>query len=336
MAVAGFREDGRVALLDQALVYEAWADVRSGAVRVALIGAAEGVRLAEEARHVRFLLACKLAHAIAAAETGDEEGAERLIDEAEAVLLPMGANPLLSLVALARGRRALTVERPGEAYAHLVRIFTPSDAAYQPFVRGWALADLVDAAVHGDGDLALVTRILREWRAIATDTRASHLVVQLRFADALLADEETAEACFQVAMASGAVGWPFYAARAQLAYGQWLRRQRRDADSRLPLREAAHSLEALGQRRLAERALRELRASGERARRRVPEAWTELSPQELQIAQLAAEGRSNREIAERLYLSHRTVGTHLYRLFPKLGITSRAQLRDALETPHTQ
>ena len=129
------------------------------------------------------------------------------------------------------------------------------------------------------------------------------------------------------------LGWPFYKARAQLAYGGWLRRQRRVADSRTPLREAARAFDALGLRCFAERALRELRASGERARRRVPEAWTELSPQELQIAQLAAEGLSNRDIGERLYLSHRTVSTHLYRLFPKLGITSRTQLRGALEAP---
>ena len=104
-------------------------------------------------------------------------------------------------------------------------------------------------------------------------------------------------------------------------------------DARAPLREATQTFEALGQRRYADRALRELRASGERARRRAPEAWTELSPQELQIAQLAADGLSNREIGQRLYLSHRTIGTHLYNLFPKLGITSRAQLRDALEAP---
>jgi DNA-binding NarL/FixJ family response regulator len=77
-------------------------------------------------------------------------------------------------------------------------------------------------------------------------------------------------------------------------------------------------------------ARRELRASGETARRRTPEAWAQLTPQELQVGQLAAEGLSNKEIAERLYLSTRTVGTHLYRLFPKLGITSRAELRDAL------
>jgi DNA-binding NarL/FixJ family response regulator len=125
--------------------------------------------------------------------------------------------------------------------------------------------------------------------------------------------------------------WPFYAARAQLAYGEWLRRQRRAEESRAPLREATQTFEALGHVRLAGRARRELRASGERAGRRVPEAWAKLTPQELQIAQLAADGLSNREIGERLYLSHRTVGSHLYRLFPKLGVTSRTQLPEALE-----
>ena len=246
----------------------------------------------------------------------------------------MGANPQLSLIAFARGRAALATERPSEAYHHLVRIYDPADASYQPYVGGWALADLVDAAVRGDGDLDLVRGLLSEWEEIAAATGAPHLQVQLAYAAALLADSETAEQRFHDAMDSSTAEWPFYAARAQLAYGGWLRRHRRGADSRTPLREAARIFDALGMLRYADRARRELRASGERARRRVPEAWTELSPQELQIAQLAAEGLSNRDIGERLYLSHRTVSTHLHRLFPKLGITSRTQLRDALQPPH--
>jgi DNA-binding NarL/FixJ family response regulator len=82
--------------------------------------------------------------------------------------------------------------------------------------------------------------------------------------------------------------------------------------------------------RWGERARQELRASGETSRRRTPDAWDELTPQELQIAQLAAAGLTNREIGERLYLSHRTIGSHLYRIFPKLGVTSRSELRDAV------
>jgi DNA-binding NarL/FixJ family response regulator len=104
-------------------------------------------------------------------------------------------------------------------------------------------------------------------------------------------------------------------------------------ESRTPLREAAQSFDALGLIRFAEQARRELRASGEAPRHRRSDAWAQLTPQEMQIARLAIEGLSNREIGERLYLSHRTVGSHLYRLFPKLGITSRIQLRDALEPP---
>ena len=80
----------------------------------------------------------------------------------------------------------------------------------------------------------------------------------------------------------------------------------------------------------SERARRELRASGESSRRRDPAARDQLTAQELQIAQLAAQGLSNRQIGQRLYVSHRTIGTHLYRIFPKLGITARGELETAL------
>jgi DNA-binding CsgD family transcriptional regulator len=119
-------------------------------------------------------------------------------------------------------------------------------------------------------------------------------------------------------------------ARVLLAYGAWLRRQRRVAESRTPLRAARDAFDALGVSAWGERARQELRASGETSRSRTPEARDELTPQELQIAQMAAEGLTNREIGQELYLFHRTVGSHLYRLFPKLGISSRAQLRSAL------
>jgi DNA-binding CsgD family transcriptional regulator len=331
-ASAGYRADGRLALLAQTLVFEAWAEIRAGAARRAIIAAAEGVKLAQETRQVRFAVVGQIAEAIAAVEMGADERAERLIRTAETALLPLGANPLLSEVALARGRQALAQERFAEAYEHLLRIFNPSDAAYQRFVGGWVLADLADAALQGDGDREVVHQFLSEWQAVATATGAPQLDVQLRYANAVLADDRDAESLYENAMTVGAVGWPYYAARAQLAYGAWLRRQHRMTESRAPLREAAQSFEALGLLRFVERARRELRASGEARRRRVPEAWAQLTPQELQIAQLAAAGLSNREIGERLYLSHRTVGSHLYRLFPKLGVTSRTQLRNALDT----
>jgi DNA-binding CsgD family transcriptional regulator len=330
-AAAGARAEGRLNLLAHTLVFEAWGDLRRGAVRRVITSAAEGARIAEETRALRFMLAARLAQAIASAEQGDDEASERLIADAEAMLIPLGANPMLALPTLARGRLALAGERFGEAYEHLVRIFEPEGAAFHAFVRGWALADLVDAAVRGDGDLDAVRRYLAEWEQIAEATTAPHLQVQVAYAAAILAKDGVAEQCFRVAIASAQAEWPFYAARAQLAYGAWLRRHRRMTQSRAPLREAAETFDALGLVRYAERARRELRASGETVRRRTPGGWSQLSPQELQIAQLAAEGLSNREIGERLYLSHRTVESHLYRLFPKLGISSRAQLRDALE-----
>jgi DNA-binding CsgD family transcriptional regulator len=125
--------------------------------------------------------------------------------------------------------------------------------------------------------------------------------------------------------------WPLYRARLELMYGVWLRRQRRAAESRSPLRSARDAFDALGAIPWSERAPQELRASGERSRRRVVASWDQLSPQELQIAHMAAEGLSNREIGPRLFLSHRTVGFHLYRAFPKLGVTSRGQLHAALD-----
>jgi DNA-binding CsgD family transcriptional regulator len=331
------RAEGRLGLLAHTLVFEAWADLHRGAVRHAITRAAEGARLAEGTiRALRYVVAARLAHAIAAAEQGEDETPERMIAEAEALLLPLGANPMLALTAFARGRLALANERFGEAYEHLVRIFDPAGVAFHPFVRGWALADLVDAAVRGDGDLDAVRGYLAEWEQIAKTTRAPHLQVQVAYAAAILAPDAVAEKHFRGAIASGQAEWPFYVARAQLAYGVWLRRHRRMTQSRAPLREAAETFDALGLLRYAERARRELRASGERVRRRGPGGWAQLSPQELQIAQLAAEGLSNREIGEQLYLSHRTVESHLYRLFPKLGVTSRAQLRDALEAaPHS-
>ena len=207
-AVAGYRADGRLARLAQCLVFEAWSDVNCGAVRIAITSAAEAARIAEETRQLRYVLAAKLAHAIAAAERGEADTADDLIADVEEVLLPMGVNPQLGLVALARGRAALAVERPGEAYRYLVRIFDPADDSYQPYARGWALADLADAAVRGDGDLDLVRAHLGEWEDIAERTSAPHLEVQLAYTAALLADEELAEQRFQVAMTSSAVGWP--------------------------------------------------------------------------------------------------------------------------------
>ncbi|TVZ06085.1 helix-turn-helix transcriptional regulator [Trebonia kvetii] len=323
------RAAGQLASLTNALALEAWAYLRRGDLRAVAPAAAEGVRMATETRQPRYLAVAKTALAIVAGERGDPAAAD-LVAEAEAVLLPMGAGPMLSLVELARGRIALAGERFAEACDHFARVFDPGDFVHHPFICGWVLADIVEAAVYAERDPGEVRGIVAEWEKIAAVTGAGHLRVQLGYARALLADEADAPRRFAAALA-GTHDWPYYRARTQLAYGTWLRRRRHNAESRSPLREAADTFTALGSMRFADRAHRELRASGETVRKRQPEAWDELTPQELQIAQLAADGLTNREIGERLYISHRTVGTHLYQLFPKLGVTSRTELRAVLQ-----
>ncbi len=161
-------------------------------------------------------------------------------------------------------------------------------------------------------------------------TSAPGVRLVVAYARAVLADDNRAEALFLAALDENLVGWPLMRARLQLAYGAWLRRQRRASESRAPLRSARDAFDAIGAAPWAERARVELRASGEASERARTDPSDHLTPQELQIAQLVAEGLSNRDIGQRLYLSHRTVGSHLYRIFPKLGITSRAQIRSAM------
>lgn len=167
--------------------------------------------------------------------------------------------------------------------------------------------------------------------AAARQTPSPSLQVGLRYARALLATGPEAKALFEDALQSGLNGWPFPRARVELAYGEWLHKQRQDSAARAPLRAATETFDALGVIPWSERARQQLRATGEQSRPRTLEASDWLSPQELQIAQMAAEGLSSREIGQKLFLSHRTVSSHLYRVFPKLGITSRTELRHVLD-----
>jgi DNA-binding CsgD family transcriptional regulator len=184
--------------------------------------------------------------------------------------------------------------------------------------------------VHAERTQAARKR-LAEVEVLVGGAPAEWLAITLRHAQALLAeDDREATVRFEEALSADLGGWPFWRGRLLLAHGRWLRRHRRVADSRAPLREARGLFDAIGAAGWGDQARRELRASGESSRRRIPEARDDLTAQELQIAQLAAEGLSNREIGQRLFLSHRTVSTHLYRVFPKLGITSRAELGTAL------
>jgi DNA-binding CsgD family transcriptional regulator len=242
---------------------------------------------------------------------------------------PVGANITIAFAQFGKVLAALGSGRHAYAYASAERLFDPADAAYHPVISSWLIADLADAARYIDRLDAARARVAQV-EAIAGERPGTWVALVLRHARALLAEPAHADEHFQEALASDLTRWPFQRARIQLAYGQWLRRQRRVTDSRSVLRAARDTFDGLGCVRWGEQARRELRASGERSRRPTPEARDELTAQELQIAQLAAEGLSNRDIGQRLYLSHRTISTHLYRVFPKLGITSRGELRPAL------
>ena len=325
---AAFRASGEALLLANTLALEAWVNLRLGFVVPASISAAECASFTEEAGQVTLRYNTLLAQGIAAADSGDDETADSLIAEGESGYVGMGAR--WSLAVYARGRLALMRERYADAYLHFIRVFDPADVAYSRFTSGSILADLADAAVHGSGDLEKVSNHLQAWEQIASRSGAPFLRAQLDYAIALTADGADADAAYEAAGASSAGVSPLLAGRVQLAHGDWLRRQRRSREARGRLRAAVDTFDALGQTRLAERARRELRAAGENVGARTREAWWDLTPQELQIAQMAADGLSNREIGERLYLSHRTISTHLYRLFPKLGVSSRTQLASAL------
>jgi DNA-binding CsgD family transcriptional regulator len=119
-------------------------------------------------------------------------------------------------------------------------------------------------------------------------------------------------------------------ARAHLLYGEWLRREHRRIDARRQLRTAYELFTAIGADAFAERARREMLATGEKVRRRAVDTATELTAQEEHIARLARDGRTNPEIGAALFISARTVEWHLRKIFTKLGITSRKGLHDAL------
>ncbi|MBL7488653.1 AAA family ATPase [Frankia sp. AgB1.9] len=329
-ALPELRARGRLGLLARALGAQAWSAVRLVDLGVAIPAAEEASLLAQETAQPLMYATAQSAAALLAAVRGDEDRLAEVAAEAERVAIPVDAHPVLATVQLARGLAALGDGRHDHAYEQLRRMHDPADPAYHAGLRCHAVGELVEAAVYsGQGDA--VRPIVAEMEEIARATPAAALHIDLRYARALLAADADAEPLFLAAQNAELVPWPFARARAQLAYGAWLRRQRRAADSRAPLRTARETFDALGAVPWSERARQELRASGEVSRGRAPDARDQLSARELQIAQMVAQNLTNKEIAQRLYVSHRTVSSHLHRIFPKLGVTSRSALRAALE-----
>jgi DNA-binding CsgD family transcriptional regulator len=326
-AVIGLREQGRLGMLAQALVHHAWVATHTGDWEAATRHGAEGATLARDTQQPQFAVTGELVAALAAALRG--ENVEASLAAPERALLAAHAGPLLAPVHLARGAMAAGEGRHEDAFRHLQPVFSEQAPAFHRFMRWSGVLDLAEAGGGGE-HAGWVAAVFAELELIGRESGAPILLAGLACARPLLAAEEAAEELFKRAVGEETAGYPFLRARTLLSYGRWLRRQRRGADSREPLRTAVESFDVLGARSWARRARQELRATGERLGPRTPEARDRLTPQELQIAKLAAEGLSNREIGERLFLSHRTIGSHLYRIFPKLEIASRSQLRDAL------
>ena len=328
-SVAALRPQGRLGLLARTLNQQAWSAAHRVDLRLAIPIVDEAARLTLETQQPTMHFIAVAIQAMVAALRGDRDEAEARASDAAQFGASRNARALLAMLQHARGIAALGDGASAEAYEHLRRMHDPRDPAYHSYLRAFNVADLVEAAA-GRGQLEDVAGLVSELEQLALRTPSPVIHAGLSYARALLAGDERAEELFRAA-ASETMAWPFLQARVQLAYGEWLHRRRRDADSRAPLRAARDAFDALGTSSWSNLARVQLRAAGETSRQHERTRSDELTPQELQIAQLAARGLTNREIGQMLYLSHRTISSHLYRIFPKLEITSRSELAAALE-----
>ncbi|MCK9927680.1 AAA family ATPase [Frankia sp. Mgl5] len=266
-----------------------------------------------------------------AAYRGDLARARDLQAAVDAWGRPRGLGFLTEYAEAIGAAAALSEGEYETAYAYAAGITAPGTFSRYSQQATRTLLDLVEAAAHtGRHDAALAhAEAARDAGLPALSPRLALLTAG---ALAITAPREEAGALFAAAVAHPAGrAFPFELARIRLAYGAWLRRARELTSARQTLTEALGAFDLLGAATWAERARAELRAAG-RPTRADRAAVAALTPQERQIAELAATGLSNREIGARLFLSPRTVGAHLYKVFPKLGITSRASLRDALQS----
>jgi ATP/maltotriose-dependent transcriptional regulator MalT len=331
-ALSRARAQGHIGLMARALVSLEDAALYSGDWSLALRASDECARLATEAEIGTTVLRdfAQLTQATLAGMRGDEDRANTLMDEAETNLAPLGFTSMLCFIEIARAAIATGAGRHTEAFGHISRAFDPSQRGYDLVVASRGLLDLVEAAVR-TGHEPHARAALAALEPVAESSQSPFIRASLSYARPMLADsDETAEALYHAALGDQPAAVPFLRARVLLQYGTWLRRRRRVADSRAPLRSARDAFDRMAAVTWAERARQELRASGEKSPGRLPDRRDDLTPQELQIAQMAAERLSNREIGERLFLSPRTVGSHLYRIFPKLGVTSRSELATAM------
>jgi DNA-binding CsgD family transcriptional regulator len=314
------RENGMVTVLAQSLPWVALGDLWSGHWLSASATLAEGLELAEGVGQHQIAAHVVAIDALLAAHRGDEaccrERAADALEQASARRLTHGAccaTWALEVLELGLGRPEAAL-----AHAHALHGATGVD---------WDALDRIEAAVRG-GE----TDAAREWLAAFEPWAASSAApwgeaVTLHCRAVLASDARDAERLFVAALeAHDRAGRPFERGRTELASGELLRRARRRADARRHLRAALERFEALGAHLWAQRAHTELRATGQTAGKRDPSTLDQLTAQEVQIAQLVAQGHTNRDVAGRLFLSPRTIDFHLRNVFRKLEITSRTEL----------
>jgi DNA-binding CsgD family transcriptional regulator len=328
-AEARLRQRGQLGRLSHVLNMGLYSRLELGDFQRARIDSEEARRLAEETKQPIWHSAALALDAMAHGLRGDNGRAQRLAAEAEQLAGASGLNPPLACVQLARGYGHLSAGNYAAAYQSLRRLFDPADPSYHQTERFHGISFLSDAAgPAGQRDDAL--RVVGDLELAAAGSASRTLRHHLDYARAVLADEQNAGDLYLAALGSDLQRWPWLRGRLQLAFGRWLRRRQQVAEARESLRSAHDTLSGIGATVWAGQAETELRAAGEQTARRSAPSWASLTAQELQIVRMAGEGFSNKEIGQRLYLSPRTVSGHLYRAFPKLGITSRGQIAACL------
>ena len=325
-AAARLRAEGRLQVLARAVVMQAWARLRRGQWSTAMPLAEEGSRLAEESGQAEWLAAGLVGQAMVAALRGDVAEAMRAADRSERIAIPGRMTNVAAVTLLARATAAAAEGDFAVAWDYLSRQHRAADPSSSPFQALWSLSHLAYAALQCDR-VERTRELVRQLTARRPPgPHGATLRMNVIYADALLAPDDLIEDRIRAALDRDVGRWPFERSRMLLVLGSRLRRRKQILEARDLLRAAREGFDSLGAGPWAERARDELRAAGAPSRAPTPTLWSALSAQELQVARMAAEGLSNRQIAERLYMSHRTVASHLYHLFPKLGISSRAQL----------